>query len=226
MRVKICGITTVGDAVAAVEAGTDAIGLNLYAGPRRIDADRATAIRESLPPFVTPVALVPLVDGRLADDLVHLLIQNRIDLLQTYGDVTVDALIRLSEAGFGVIQSMAVRDAGFAEARPSWGEGQWRPRAVILDAYDPNRSGGTGKAFCWDWVDEALKAGRLDGWPPIVLAGGLNPDNVDEAIRIVRPYAVDVSSGVEVEGAPGRKDPRKMRDFIRSAKAALERNDA
>jgi len=215
----------VGDAVAAVEAGADAIGVNLYAGPRRIDAERATAILESLPPFVTPVALVPFVEGRLADDLVCLLIQNRVNLLQVYGDAAAGTLSALSGAGFVIIPSLPVRHASFADTRPSWGGQQWSPKALILDTYDPNVSGGSGKTFRWDWVEEARRAGRLDGWPPIILAGGLNPDNVDEAIRIVRPYAVDVSSGVEVEGAPGRKDPRKMRAFIRSAKAALERND-
>lgn len=226
MRVKICGIRTTADAVAAVEAGADAIGLNFYAGPRRIDLTTGAEILESLPPLICPVALVKMEQGMMAYDLACLLTRFQVSLVQVYGQISCECMIRLRSAGFSAVPAVAVRDAGFADQRPVWqsGESQWRPRAIILDTYDPARAGGTGKAFRWDWVREARDQGRLAGWPPIILAGGLNPDNVAEAIRVARPYAVDVSSGVEIEGSPGRKDPDRMRMFVRSAKAAFERN--
>jgi phosphoribosylanthranilate isomerase len=90
----------------------------------------------------------------------------------------------------------------------------------VLDTSAPGLLGGTGKTFNWHWIAEARDAGELDGLPPMILAGGLTPDNVAEAIRIAKPYAVDVSSGVEVPGKPGIKDPVKMRDFIQAAKSA------
>lgn len=224
MRVKICGITSVEDALQAVQAGADAIGLNFYAGPRQIDLPTGAAILDSLPPFVTPVALIGVAGDQIDDDLLTLLIRSRVTLLQVHGDVTIGMMTRLCDVGFAIIQPLAVRDSTFAAVTPFWGEGSWRPTAVILDTYDPNRAGGTGKAFCWDWVEEARRAGQLDGWPPIILAGGLNPDNVADAIRIARPWAVDVSSGVEPEETPGRKDPGKLRAFIRAARNAFERN--
>lgn len=226
VRVKICGITSVADAIAAVQAGADAIGLNFYAGRRQIDTATAAAILEVLPPFVTPVALVQIREEGLADSLVNLLARYRVRVLQVYGEITGDAIIRLGMGGFTAIPVVAVRGADFAASPPIWrtSTGQWRPNAVILDAYDPNRSGGTGRPFRWEWVREARAAGLLDGWPPLILAGGLNPDNVEEAIRIVRPYAVDVSSGVELDTAPGKKDPARMQAFVQRAKAAFERN--
>jgi phosphoribosylanthranilate isomerase len=94
------------------------------------------------------------------------------------------------------------------------------PGALVLDTAVPGHLGGTGQSFNWHWIAEARAAGELDGLPPIILAGGLNPDNVADAIRIARPWAVDVSSGVEVPGKPGIKDPFRMRDFIQAVRAA------
>jgi phosphoribosylanthranilate isomerase len=226
LRVKICGITSVRDAMAAVDAGADGIGLNFYGGPRRIEIATAASILEALPPMVTPVALVRLEEGGLTDSLAGLLARYQVSLLQAYGDLNADQMVRLSMSGFSVVPVLAVRDQDFAASVPVWDREslEWRPKAVVLDTYDQNRAGGTGKAFRWDWVEQARATGRLDGWPPVILAGGLNPDNVAEAIRVVRPFAVDVSSGVELEGAPGRKDPDKMRAFVRSARSAFERN--
>lgn len=224
MRVKICGITSVEDALQVVRAGADAIGLNFYAGPRQIDLSTGAAILDSLPPFVTPVALIGVAGDQIDDDLLTLLIRSRVSLLQVHGDIALGVMTRLSDVGFAIIQALAVRESTFADAAP-FGDGRWwRPTAIILDTFDASRAGGTGKAFCWDWVEQARKNGRLDGWPPIILAGGLNADNVADAIRITRPWAVDVSSGVELEGAPGRKDPGKVRAFVRAARTAFERN--
>ncbi len=94
-----------------------------------------------------------------------------------------------------------------------------RPGAILLDTAHENKLGGTGQSFNWHWIAEARAAGELAGLPPIILAGGLTPDNVADAIRIAQPYAVDVSSGVEVVGKPGIKDPIKMRDFIQAVLA-------
>jgi phosphoribosylanthranilate isomerase len=226
LRVKICGITSVADAVGAVQAGADAIGLNFVGGPRQIDPPTAASILEALPPLVTPVALVELHEGHLADVLVSLLARYQVALLQVYGEITDEAMPRLALSGFCPIPVVGVRDEDFAGCSAGWStdQGSWRPRAVLLDTYDSGRAGGTGKAFRWDWVAAARTAGRLKDWPPIILAGGLKPENVAEAIRIARPYAVDVSSGVEIEGSPGRKDPEKMKAFVRQAKSAFERN--
>jgi phosphoribosylanthranilate isomerase len=224
VRIKICGITGPAAARAATDAGADAIGLNFVGGPRQISPEQAAEILSDLPPLVTPVALVRLERGRLPDDLVELLGEFWVSYVQVYGEITSGSLALLSQDGFRAIPVFAVRDEGFAEdvnalfARV----GGRAPSAVVLDAYDPDRAGGTGKAFQWEWVRKAADAGHLTGWPPIVLAGGLTPDNVAEAIRKVKPYAVDVSSGVEVEGRPGAKDPEQMRRFVVNARSAGE----
>jgi len=222
MRVKICGITNIPDATAAVDAGADAIGLNFVAGPRQISVDTARDILRSLPPMVTAIALVRIEDGHPPEPLARLLAEARVSTLQIYGDDAPESLSRLKRQGYDPIPVVAVRDEGFADPPVSWmpSDPEDRPGAVHLDAYDPDREGGTGKTFRWDWVSSAREAGKLSDWPAIILAGGLNPDNVADAVRAVRPFAVDVSSGVEA--SPGRKDHDKMRAFVRNAKAALE----
>lgn len=219
MKVKICGITSVEDAWAAAEAGADALGLNFVGGPRQIDLGRAAEILECLPAFVSPVALVRLEQGRVPDELLELLGEFWVSHLQVYGEVTAGSLAILAQTGFRVMPVLPVRDEAFPEAAAKWlvEETGHRPSAIVLDTHDPERAGGTGKSFPWDWVAAAREAGRLAGWPPIVLAGGLRPENVADAVRRVRPYGVDVSSGVEIAGSPGRKDPEKMRTFIRNA---------
>jgi phosphoribosylanthranilate isomerase len=113
-----------------------------------------------------------------------------------------------------------VKDPGFAEEvngllNECGSEG---PVAVVLDAYDTTKAGGTGEALNWDWVRAAADAGRMDDWPAIILAGGLTVENVAAGIQAVGPWAVDVSSGVE--STPGRKDPAKVARFIENAKAS------
>ena len=224
MRVKICGITNEADAAAAVDAGADAIGLNFVAGPRKIDPARGRAILRHLPPLVTPVALVALEGGRIPAEIRNLLNEARVDHLQLYGTCTAEAPAQLVRDGFRPIPVLRVKEAGFAVPGPAWLRAAGSDAAaVVLDAFDPVRQGGTGEPFCWDWVSAARKAGDLDNWPPILLAGGLRPENVAEAVRVVGPYGVDVSSGVEVEGEPGRKDAARMREFVRRARTAVER---
>ena len=215
MRVKICGITSAADAAMAVEAGADAIGLNFAGGPRLIDVETAAAIVRVLPPFVTAVGL--FVDDR-ADRIGVICEQLGIHTVQLHGAESVEFA-----AGLGHLDAIKVfRVTGpdfAAQVRPYVAGCAWL-RGVLLDAYVPRVPGGTGKTFCWEWVETARSRGQTADWPPIILAGGLTADNVAEAIGVVRPYAVDVSSGVESD--PGKKDPDKVAAFILNAKAAAD----
>ncbi|GMV97278.1 MAG: hypothetical protein AMXMBFR83_16360 [Phycisphaerae bacterium] len=241
MRVKICGITDPADAAAAAEAGADAIGLNFVGGPRRLLPATARDIMRNLPESLTPVALVRLTGGRVPADLRGLLVELRITYLQVYDEaaglegrgttaaemdaraVSPAALGELIAAGFRPMPVLAVRDAGFGEQLRRWGSesAERRPSAVVLDAYDPQRAGGTGRSFRWEWVAQA-RAGGAGPWPPVILAGGLTAHNVAEAIRAARPDGVDVASGVEIDDSPGRKDREKLIAFVRNARQAME----
>jgi phosphoribosylanthranilate isomerase len=225
MKVKICGITTPEDAVAAADAGADAIGLNFVAGPRRIDPLAAEAILDALPPLVVPVALIeiaPTEAGLFNEQVAELLATRWISTVQLYGEVTAETVHQLAWQGYRPLVPVHVRDASFAAPRPDvLGPPAAREVAgVLLDAYDPDKQGGTGRAFHWEWVRQARARGELAGWPPVVLAGGLTPDNVAEAVRRTTPYAVDVASGVE--SAPGRKDKDQVRRFIAEARRAAQ----
>lgn len=197
-RVKICGITRGEDALAAASAGADAIGLVFApASPRRVTLDQAKAIAQTLPPFVSTVALFVNAEASAVQAVLDGL---RPDLLQFHGDETPEYC-----ASFGVpyIKAARVRPGldllkfavTFAEAR-----------GLLLDAYHPQRHGGTGERFDWTLIPAGLPK-------PVILAGGLTPDNVTAAVRQVRPWAVDVSSGVEV--GPGIKDAAAIGRFIR-----------
>jgi phosphoribosylanthranilate isomerase len=203
-RVKICGITRVEDALAATHAGADAIGLVFYSrSPRAVDVDTARAICAALPPFVTTVGL--FVDAAPAA-VSAVLEQVPLDTLQFHGAETPEYCVRF---GRPFIKAMRMHDAiDLATERARYGAA----RALLLDTYRPGMPGGTGEVFDWQRVPREL-AGQ------IVLAGGLTPVNVGAAVETVRPYAVDVSGGVE--SAPGIKDAQRIRDFI----AAVSRAD-
>lgn len=202
-RVKICGVRGVDEALAAAEAGADAIGLVFYArSPRAVDAATAAAICRALPPFVTAVGL--FVDAPAAT-VEAVLATAPLGLLQFHGDETPDYC-----AGFGRPWLKAVRmrdDVDIAAELDRYAGAA----ALLLDTYRPGVPGGTGERFDWDRVPAAL-ASR------IVLAGGLTPDNVGAAIAVARPWAVDVSGGVE--SSPGVKDPALIRAFLAAARAA------
>lgn len=197
-RVKVCGITTPEDADLAVRLGAAAIGMIFWpSSPRAIDLERARDIAQSVPSLTTRVGVFvnqPLTDVVTFADEVGL------DAIQLHGDEDpapyADALRR------PIIKAVAVKD-GSAEAMAAAVPSN---ATVLLDAHDPVRRGGTGRAI--DWTLAAAIARRR----PVILSGGLTPDNVDSAIRAVAPYAVDVSSGVEA--SPGRKDPAKLRAFF------------
>lgn len=202
-RVKICGITRIEDGLAAAHAGADAIGLVFApASPRRVSTAQAAAIAAALPPFVTSVAL--FVDPG-AEQVRAVLESFRPDLLQFHGDEPPAFC-----AAFGLPYLKAVR------VRPETDLLQYATtyagaRGLLLDAYHPDSHGGTGQRFDWDLIPRDLPR-------PIVLAGGLDPDNVAAAVSRVRPWAVDVSSGVEVD--KGIKDAGRIARFIREVRNA------
>lgn len=202
-RVKICGITTPDDALAAADAGADAIGLVFYANsPRCVDVSAASDIVAVVPPFVTVVAL--FVDEP-RDSIQRMLADVRIDMLQFHGEETpaaCDAHRRPWMKAFRMRPELDL-PAACREYREA--------RAALLDAWQEGVPGGTGKTFEWELA-------RRDLALPVVLAGGLNAGNVGEAVRVVRPAAVDVSGGVE--SAPGVKDHDKMRQFIAAVRDA------
>jgi len=197
-RVKICGITRPEDALAAVRQGADAIGLVFYPpSPRAVTPQQAAAIANSMPPFVTVVGLFVNADRETIADV---LARVRLDLLQFHGDESPE---QCGGHGRPYIKAVRMRDE---VDLPRLKEQYAGAAGLLLDTYRKGRPGGTGEAFQWERIPRKL-AGS------IVLAGGLNADNVEQAVRQVGPYAVDVSGGVE--GAKGIKDVSKIEAFMR-----------
>jgi phosphoribosylanthranilate isomerase len=202
VRIKICGITNLEDAMLAADLGADALGFILYPpSPRSIDPDTARAIIAQLPPFVTTVGV--FVDEAAAT-VRELAAQVGLDWLQLHGQETPEYCRAL---GRRVIKSFRIQDenslTGLADYRGA-------VQAFLLDTYKKGLIGGTGETFNWDLAREARKYG------PIILAGGLTADNVAQAITMAHPWAVDVASGVEAR--PGKKDPEKLRAFFAALK--------
>lgn len=197
-RIKVCGITRPEDAVAAAMAGVDAIGLVFHAkSSRLVSVAQAAEIVAALPPFVTTVGLFVNADAAAVK---HVLAAVPLDLLQFHGDETPAYC-----AGFGCPWLKALRmkpDIDLAAALQAYSAA----RGILLDAWHADQYGGTGQTFDWS------RLGPLQSRTRIVLAGGLHPGNVAEAIRSVRPWAVDVSTGVE--SAPGLKSAELIGQFI------------
>lgn len=202
-RVKICGITRQEDAMAAVAAGCDAIGLVFYRpSPRYVSPEKAAQIVVSLPPFVSVVGL--FVDAE-PDEILQVMKLVRLNLLQFHGDETPEACER-----FGMPYMKAIRvksDTNLLQYAEQFKHAQ----ALLLDAFIEGVPGGTGQVFDWNIIPKTLPL-------PVVLAGGLSPDNVVQAIRQVQPYAVDVSGGVELN--KGIKDAAKVAAFMRGVSDA------
>lgn len=201
VKVKICGITNASDALAAAEAGADALGFMFYdKSPRHVSVRQAAEIIHGLPPFVMKVGV--FVDA--PEDLVMRAIGDcGLNLLQFHGDESPEYCAQFALMS---MKAFRMRDSESLKLLSEYATDAW-----LLDGFVADKLGGTGEQFNWDLAIEAKKAGRL-----IFLAGGLTPENVAEAVRKVQPYGVDVSSGVEAE--PGRKDHAKVREFIRAAK--------
>jgi phosphoribosylanthranilate isomerase len=214
LRIKICGISSVADAQAACRLGADALGLNFYAAsPRCVDGVEAGEILAGLPPFVQAVALFVNLNWAQIKDAVKPF--SRVSTVQWHGD----HLVPTDTSPYQVIPAFSVRDAVCLQRVAQFialARTQGRlPAAVLLDAHVPGRYGGTGRNAPWQLLAD------FQPGVPVILAGGLTAENVAEAIRLVRPYAVDVASGVEV--SPGRKDGEKMRRFIDNARDAAAR---
>ncbi|MDY0168445.1 MAG: phosphoribosylanthranilate isomerase [Thermoguttaceae bacterium] len=214
-RIKICGITSVVDALAAAQAGADAVGLNFFPGSKRfIDHQRAREIVEALPDLVKVGVFVNAGedDIRRASDLLGL------DAIQLHGDEPAGFLARLAD--LPLVRAFRLDARGFApidsylSACANLGA---LPRMMLLDACVPGQYGGTGATL--DWSPLGRTAGSSDR-PPIILAGGLTPANVATAIHRARPAAVDTAGGVEY--APGKKDHTLMAAFVAAARAAFD----
>jgi phosphoribosylanthranilate isomerase len=203
--VKICGITNVEDGLAAAEAGADALGFIFYeSSPRHVPIEKAATVIRELPAPIVKVGVFVDAD----EDTVYRAIREcGLNLLQFHGNEPPEYCVQF---GLMSMKAFQVRDAQSLSRLTDFKTDAW-----LLDAYSPDKLGGTGEKFNWDLAIEARKSGR-----PIFLAGGLTPENVAEAVRHVEPYAVDVSSGVEA--SPGKKDQGKVKAFIDAAKGALE----
>jgi len=203
IRVKICGITSRDDAVAAVGAGADALGfIFVKRTPRWIEPEAAGAIIREVGPFVTTVGV--FVD-RTVEEIEGVAAVSGISLAQLHGSETPEACDRLRLPFVKAIRIQGEDDLAAI--------GRYKgARAFLLDTYAPGVLGGTGRTFPWAIAARAAREAR------VVLSGGLTPDNIAKAIGQVRPYGVDVSSGVET--SPGRKDHQKVKEFIDRAKRA------
>lgn len=203
IKVKICGITNLEDGRFAAEAGADALGFVFYEkSPRFITIAAAADIIRKLPPFVVKVGVFVNAPA----ETVHAAVAAcGLNLLQFHGDEPPDYCLQ-----FGLMSMKAFRIRNLDSLRQLE---KYQTDAWLLDTAVPGQFGGAGRAFDWKLAVEARKMGR-----PIFLAGGLTPENVAEAVRLVRPYGVDVSSGVE--SSPGKKDHSKVTAFINAARAA------
>ena len=209
-RVKICGITRVEDARLAVELGAAALGFNFYPpSPRYIAPGDAAKIIRELPPLVTSVGI--FAEETDAAHVAGVAREAGVTTLQLHGPRFPPDDAGKEFHGLRLVRAVAVREDFKPEELAAL-----KADAFLMDAYDPKLLGGTGKSFDWNLAREAKRFGT------IILAGGLTPENVGEAIRKVRPFAVDVASGVESE--PGVKDPVKLAAFCRAVHEA-ESND-
>lgn len=203
IRVKICGIQDEAAAMAAAEAGADAVGLIFAPGRRQVDLARARRIGTALPPFVTKVGV--MVNEPL-DRVCALIDGMRLDAVQLHGDEDAAYCHAVRDLGVTVIKAVQVAgplDVDRLRSLPV--------TAVLLDTYRPGMRGGSGETFDWSLAAPLAAAMR------VILSGGLSPENVAAGVAAVRPYGVDVSSGVEIDG---RKDPAKIRAFVAAARAA------
>jgi len=204
IKIKICGITNAPDAQAAVSAGADALGFIFYSkSPRFVEPKVAKHIISELPPFVLPIGVFVNEEPKMVQDVMEAC---GLALAQLHGDETPDYCESLERP---VLRGIRLRDRDSLLAIAEY-RGRAGVRGFILDAFSESVYGGTGETTDWALAAEAAKAA------PILLAGGLTPNNVQEAIQKVKPYGVDVSSGVE--SSPGKKDPAKVQAFVHAAK--------
>ena len=210
VKIKICGITCAQDATWAANLGADFIGLNFYKdSPRKVSPQNALEILKEIPPFVSSVGVFVNEDGK---NLVKLVKKMNLALVQLHGEETVEYCQQLKEVipGIKLIKAFRIKDETVIESMKPYLE---IADYFLLDAYVEDVAGGTGATFNWDLAVKAKELGK-----PVFLAGGLTPENVQEAVDKAKPFAVDVASGIE--RSPKRKDYDKMKDFINKAKTA------
>jgi len=204
MKIKICGITNAEDANVAVTAGADALGFVMYRkSPRFVEPAAARAIVASLPPFVLPVGVFVNEEAKRVRSLMD---ECGFALAQLHGDESVLYCQNLSRP---VLKALRLKDRATFLALAEF-QGRANVRGFLIDAFSGQAYGGTGQMVDWALAQEAARSSQ------VILAGGLNPTNVAGAIQMVRPYGVDVSSGVEQ--SPGKKDQDKLKAFIEAAR--------
>lgn len=201
VRVKVCGITNIADALAAVDAGADAIGIVFARSPRQVTLEVARSITAEVPPLVCKVGV--FVDAPI-EEVRQALAFCSLDVAQLHGNESPDFCRALLPR---VVKSFRVKDEGVLVELA-----RYQVNAYLLDTYDAGVHGGSGHSFDWQIARSAGRLGR------IILSGGLRPENVREAVRLAQPYAVDVCSGVE--SRPGKKDHSKVSAFVAAAKEA------
>lgn len=211
-RVKVCGITREADLQVAVDAGTDAVGVITDVPvdtPREVSPERAAALVDAVPPFVTSVLVTMPTQPEETVDLVR---DVNPDVLQIHGELSAGDLAYLAaKTDAAIVKTVHAADLDAAHRYDDLAD------ALLVDSTDESGAGGTGRTHDWDATHQL----RDDVRSPVVLAGGLTPDNVAEAIDVVDPFAVDVASGVEATGADataGEKDHDAVRAFVRAAK--------
>lgn len=201
VKVKICGITSAEDALAAVDAGADALGFMFYApSPRCVTRETAARIIHQLPPFVAKVGVFV---NPSVEEVRQTIMDCGLDTLQFHGEEPPEFCLQF---GLKALKAFRVQAPETLKVLPDYSAVTW-----LLDSFVAGIRGGTGNTFNWEIAAQAVKLGGR-----VMLAGGLTPENAAEAVRKVRPYGLDVSSGVE--SAPGRKDAARVRAFIAAAK--------
>ncbi len=200
VKVKICGITNLDDAMAAAEAGADALGFVFYPeSPRYIEPGKAREIIAKLPVFISTVGV--FVDE--SEDMIRRIVrESGVQILQFHGEESPLLCTRFREK---VIKAIVIKDSESINSMM-----MYNVDAFLLDTHDKDKKGGTGKTFNWEFTGKAKEHGK------VILSGGLKPSNVREAIEMVHPYGVDISSGVEI--TPGKKDHDKVAEFIKEVR--------
>lgn len=217
VHVKICGLTIPDQARAIADMGADAIGLNFAPSKRRITPEQGSAIVQAVGERARTVGL--FVDAP-ADEINAVVEATGVGCVQLHGNESPEIVAEISAPCWKVFHIDPAGDENFITEIHEWlvclPTGA-EVEAILLDTYSPKAAGGTGESFNWETLAHLRDEGFLGDLPPIILAGGLKPDNVAEAIRITQPSMVDVSSGVE--SSPGVKDLVKVREFLRAAKS-------
>lgn len=217
VRIKICGLRDPLQALRVAQMGADAVGLVMAPSPRWVSPEQARAVVDALPPLVWAVGVFVNSEPEIINAVAK---RSGIHVAQLHGDEPPELVDALDVP---CIKAFAMRDETWIDSVRAWLDkvkDHRRLLAVLLDAYKPDARGGTGQRFNWEWVAAARGKRLLEGLPPLVLSGGLDSEVVSDAIDVVQPWAVDVSSGVET--APGVKDLKKVESFIRETREGSE----